>query len=148
MNINSFVQIDDSLAFNPGYITRVRFGYERTTICRVTVSFVDGVSITLADEHLASFLEWWTQRAIVRPQQTNVTKYYGVFVGFAPIPFAAFAFKGDAKNYAARYKTMNVRECYVADPVSDTAGPFIVKVESDESGNKIECKGKTHEQNL
>ena len=75
MNINSFVQIDDSLAFNPGYITRVLFGYERTTICRVTVSYVDGVSITLADERLASFLEWWESQATVLTKGSMMTYY-------------------------------------------------------------------------
>lgn len=59
MNRTLFVQIDDSLAFNPRYITRVLFGYDQMTICRVTVSFVDGVSVTLVDKKLASFLEWW-----------------------------------------------------------------------------------------
>jgi len=60
MNTTSFVQLDDTLAFNPGYITRVRFG-----VGRVTVYFIGDEFITLINEQYTTFIEWWNQRAIV-----------------------------------------------------------------------------------
>ena len=60
MNTTSFVQLDETLAFNPGYITRVRFGVER-----VTVYFIGDEFITLINEQYTTFIEWWNQRAIV-----------------------------------------------------------------------------------
>lgn len=75
MNYTSFVELDDALSFNPGCITRVQFGYEWTAICRVTVSFVDGVSVTLVDGQLTSFLDWWNHRATVMTRGSTMTYY-------------------------------------------------------------------------
>jgi hypothetical protein len=66
MNVTSFVQLDDTLAFNPGYITRVRFG----TGSVATIFFVDGTSLTLINKQLTKFLDWWDNQAIV---MTNVS---------------------------------------------------------------------------
>ena len=60
MNYISFVQLDDTLALNPGHITRVQFRPER-----VTVHFIDGESITLISEQHTKFIDWWTHQAIV-----------------------------------------------------------------------------------
>lgn len=72
-------------------------------------------------------IEEWRARI----EQMNVTKYYGVFCGNAPIPFVAFAFKVDAVDFAAKYRGMSLRECYVVDNYHE---------EPNEPDDRVRCK--------